>query len=342
MPTYIYIYVRKQLYKAYGARVIVDQLCKQLDNVKVVFSITEIPNGAFVIPYGAIEATELINKKRFPLNIALIIDAYSLGELSTIPYFIFRKCVPLKDIVSMFLRYIKYKFVEYNVLKHYKKAIIVSWGDRSYFANSVLTKRFFNKIEVIQNGVIIPDKLPERKLCIRPIRIGCLSAWASYAFQNLCVFIETIWSKLPSYDGIELIIAGRFLDKEKMDYLMKYPNIRIVGEVEKLESFYDNIDISLITMVKKSGIINRVLDGFSYKIPVLCHPNSLLAFKDLPDCCYTYRNVDEFISSVNAIRDSPIIAKQKAEEAFGFVKKYHDWSVNYKDLKILIDSFFIE
>ena len=57
---------------------------------------------------------------------------------------------------------------------------------------------------------------------------------------------------------------------------------------------------------------NRKLDGFSYNVPILCNPNSLLAFKDLPDCCYTYRNLNEFNTCIKDIIDKPQLALEKS------------------------------
>ena len=150
-------------------------------------------------------------------------------------------------------------------------------------------------------------------------------------------FLKEIWGKLPSYENIELIIAGRGLSSEKIKFMESFHNVKVVGEVEKLEDFYENIDISLIVMLKKCGIINRVLDGFSFNVPVLCRPESLLAFNKLPDCCYTYNDCETFLKAINTIKNKPQVAIEKANMALIYVKEFHDWGVNYKDFSSYIN-----
>ena len=91
-------------------------------------------------------------------------------------------------------------------------------------------------------------------------------------------------------------------------------------------------------MIKECGIINRVLDGFAFKVPVLTRPQSLLAFKDFPNCCYQYTDADSFMKAVNEIRNNRESAKIKTEKAYQFVKDRHDWTTNYKKLKDIIEE----
>lgn len=85
---------------------------------------------------------------------------------------------------------------------------------------------------------------------------------------------------------------------------------------------------------------NRKLDGFSYNVPILCHPNSLLAFKDLPDCCYTYRNLNEFNTCITDIIDNPWLAREKSKKALEFVRFHHNWVNNFQKLgKIILFKF---
>lgn len=65
-------------------------------------------------------------------------------------------------------------------------------------------------------------------------------------------------------------------------------------------------------------------------------PANLLAFKDLPDCCYTYSNTKSFMDAINAIRNSPTVASKKSELAYEYIKQHCDWDNNYRFIKDLI------
>ena len=333
----IYVYVREQLYKAYGVRVIVDKVISLFDNAQVVHSLDRLDSKATVIPYGVLEAYKLIKAKRFKLTMALLVDAFSLGQIEDVKEFGPYSYIPLSYKVKCFLRYFRHLYCEHLILKNYNKVMLVSWGDRDYYAKIPFTKKYVHKIVVVHNGVNMPVRPAYQYEGNKPFRIGCLSAWTgTQVVYTLKIFMEEVWCKLPQDANIELVIAGRGLSEDFIRYLKKFKGVRIIGEVADLKDFYDNVDATLVTMLKKCGIINRVLDGFAYKVPLVCPPANLLAFKDLPDCCYTYSNTKSFMDAINAIRNNPKVASKKSELAYEYIKQHCDWDNNYRFIKDLI------
>lgn len=328
----IYIYLSEHLYKAYGVKVIVDRVETCLENAKIVFSLEEIPNGSIVIPYGVLEAYQVILAKRFRLSLALLIDAYSLGVKSNFFQFLFKSYVPFTYKIKCLLRYFKYLYLEYRILKDFDRIILVSWGDKEYYENMWLTNKYASKISVIPNGVNILDYNREHNHN-NTIKIGCLSHWNIDTIYPFYMFLNEVWKKIPSNKGLELIVAGRGLTKEMRDYISDFKNVTIIGEVEKLDVFYDLIDVSLVTMVKKCGIINRLLDGFSYKTPVICRPENLCAFNNLPDCCYTYTDVNTFLSELDNIKQKPEVMEKKVNMAYEYIVA-NNWDTNYSNFTL--------
>ena len=199
-----------------------------------------------------------------------------------------------------------------------------------------LFKKFGSKFIVVPNGVEIPVPV-EKHLGAdnSKLRIGCLSPWWGPSYYTLQFFLNDVWKKIDK-TGLELVVAGRGMTPEKQAYIERFENVKVIGEVEKLEEFYEQVDVSLITMLKKCGIINRVLDGFSFGVPVMCRPESLLAFKDLPDCCYTYEDANSFMTAIKEIISNPNEALLKADKALAFVRKHHDWEKNYEKFSLEI------
>ena len=330
-----YIYVTKSLYQCYGVKVIVDQVLRTVPDIKLSHKLDEIVQGSEVMPYGILEAVAVLKRKDVIKGMAVLVDAYSLGEISNFQKYYNKHYISLSYRIKCFLRFLKFSYLEYVILRSYKKVMLVSYNDQRYYNQTFPYSRFKHKLVVIPNGVVLPEvsHREPHKLQLGILRIGCLSPWNGMSFYTLQYFLNEIWAKLPSHEGLELIIAGKGLDEYRNKYISQYPNVKIKGFVENLNDFYDNIDVSLITMVKKCGIINRVLDGFAYSVPVLCRHENVLAFKNIPDCYYLYNDVSSFVQSIDNIKNNYQEAMNKAKLARDFVDKNHNWDKNYEYLK---------
>lgn len=332
-----FLYVNSEIYKSYGVRVIVDRIVTQDSTIQICHDLSEIEDGATVYPYGILEAKAVLDAKRFKTGLALLIDAYSLGEYSNFKKMWNKRYIPFSYRLKGLLRSIKFLLLERQIFKAYDRIMLVSYGDKSYYERHQLFKKYANKICVVPNGVILPQ-YPNYHTIQKEgvLRIGCLSPWGGPSFYTLQYFLNEIWCKMPDHDGLELVVAGWGLSPEKKAYIENYPNTRVIGSVEKLEDFYSNIDVSLVTMLKKCGIINRVLDGLSFEVPVLTRPESLLAFKDLPDCYYTYETAESFAASVNSIRNNYEEAIAKTKVAKEYILQNHDWDINYQNINRIL------
>lgn len=332
----IYIYVASRVAKAYGVRVIVDKMRSLFDDVRVTEDIDSLPENAIVIPYGLLASVSLWRKRKYKLGLSLMVDAYTLGIKSELLYFYRKNYVSKKFLMIHLLRYCKYLIYEYIILRNYKNIMLVSYNDRKYYQDKQLTKRYAPKIVVVPNGINLdPNRHSYRNTNTPKFRIGCLSNWDILTYYTLKDFLLEIWSKIDT-SQMELVIAGRELTPAMHEELETYQNVKIIGEVKELNEFYDQIDASLITMVKECGIINRVLDGFAYRVPVITRPQSLLAFENLPDCCYAYTDANSFEQTISVLGRSYDAALQKTNVAYAYVRRFHDWDTNYQVLKDIV------
>lgn len=332
-----YLYVNSEIYKSYGVRVIVDRIVTQYSTIKRCHDLSEIEDGATVYPYGILEAKAVLDANRFKTSLALMIDAYSLGEYSNFRKMWNKTYIPFSYRLKALLRSLKFLLLERQILKAYDRIMLVSYGDKSYYEHHPLFKKYAQKICVVPNGVILPQQPNYHTIQEDAVlRIGCLSPWSGPSFYTLQYFLNEIWCKMPDHDGIELVVAGWGISSEKKSYVENFPNTKVIGAVDKLEDFYNNIDVSLVTMLKKCGIINRVLDGFSFEVPVITRPESLLAFKNLPDCCYTYETAESFKKAIDEIRNDYQSAILKAQKAKMYIVDNHDWDKNYQNINDIL------
>lgn len=334
----VYIYVHSKLLMAHGVQVIVQQIERKIKEATVVNSLKDVPKGAIVIPYGVLESVELIKKKKdYPLVLSMLVDAYSLGESSKLVCFWNKPYIAFSQKLRGALKYVKFTLYEWLILRYYNHVVLVSWGDKYYYSRKLSTRRYAEKITVIPNG-IIPwegNRIYRRKNNHKLI-IGCLSPWDESAFATLQLFLNEIWAKLNTRNNLKLIIAGRYLTEDKKNYILGFENIEVMGEVKDLSEFYDAIDVSLLTMVKRCGIINRLLDAFSYQVPVLTRPQSLLAFKEKLDCCYVYNDVNTFERMVANILNNPLMVQKKVNDARDVILRNNDWEKNYSSFNELL------
>ena len=325
----------------YGVKVIVEHLRQVMQDLHVVHNINETDKYDIVIPYGIIQAKAIVKYGRKEKTCALMVDALSLGMISDFRRMSLYVFIPFKFKIKLLARYFAYLYREYVCLKNYEHVMLVSAYDKSYFARHPLFKRYADKIVVIPNGIDINDIMPSKRLTPSDgvVRIGCLSAWNDSAFYTLRIFLEDIWSKAQKKDdNMRLVVAGTKLTPQKEAILKQYDNVEVMGFVESLDDFFDNIDISLITFLKKCGILNKVLDSFAYEVPVLGRPQNFGAFENIPDCYYTYNDKDSFFSAIKQITSNPTEVQTKVKMAKDYIRENHSWEKNYKTLGRVINK----
>jgi len=69
-------------------------------------------------------------------------------------------------------------------------------------------------------------------------------------------------------ENIEIHVAGKFINNDITDQLKKIPNIKFLGIIDDMESFYKNIDCLL--MVSRTETFPRVIiEAFNMSLPVI-------------------------------------------------------------------------
>ncbi|MEN9919103.1 MAG: hypothetical protein RL662_1539 [Bacteroidota bacterium] len=330
-----------------GVKAIIDNIENQLYkldvNVHVEDDICKIANLSkqfLVIPYGIKAAYDLAKIIKCDLPLALLIDAYTLGCKNLVINSLYRRKVFNTLFLRQLISYIIYSFKENYVLRRYKQIVLVNQYDADYMKNKY--KKIVDFI-ILKNGVALPHLYPSIKSVNKDgkLTIGILSHWSDMAFNDAKSFIEDSYPFLQKNMSIELIVAGRGATQSMINYFDRN-KVSFIGEVLNLSDFFDQIDVYLVSVVKKCGILNKVLDSFAYRKIVIGKIHNFYPFIDLEEGYITYSTNEELLARLTQIQNEELNVDYITKNAFNYVKKYHNWDTNYSGfasyLKKKIDS----
>ena len=333
MNKHIYVYYPTS--DSYGIMVIIRRLIEKLSIIGIDSTFINNLDGRskndFIIPYSTTTALELI-RKGFETKLCLMVDAYSLGELNKVKFYLSKGRVFQYDFVYSIYAYLRAIIEEKLVLRAYENVMLVSQTDIEYL--KTISKSSVKYI-CIPNGVDIPDIAP--KIRSDKLRLGILSSWSNIvSYQENDWFIRSFYMQyIKTNKNVELLIAGRG------DYASRYsklPQVKYIGEVADLNDFFSNIDIFLAVNPKGCGILNRVLDAFSFKVPVIGYEPSFSGFKYMKDSYLTFKNYEEFSQQIAFLINHKEEARLMSDNAYSELLRHNNWDKNYSELVSFIKN----
>jgi len=326
----IYFYVDKINFNFPGFKIISDKILKLIPHSKIITDFTKLNKNEIVIPIGVVASNNLVKSKR-DCQISFLVDAPTLCFRSIIMFYL-RRRIFHSDILMQLIRLIKYSSIEKRILRKFEKVIVVSSYDQSYLE----AKYHKNNVLTISNGVDIKSSAVKVEASFKP-RLGFLYFWGvRNSIDDIDWFVRSYVPKLRMvFPELEIIAAGKGANSEVLSYFKKF-NISYMGEVNNLSEFYSEIDVYITTVRKESGILNKVLDAMAHKKIVVALKGNMMAFDRLENGYYYYNNVDELIASLKDIEGNSSKVNTFIDNSYEYLKKYHDWEKNYRQLFSLI------
>lgn len=320
----------------YGIQIIVDKIALGLEMRGYLVSVIKSPDRAsgYTVP---ISVNPCVCENGIG-NVGILIDSPSLTAISVFKHSI-KYSVYNLDTLKQVLKIVKALFIERKAILNNSKIVVVSAIDCEYLSNRYKNK---SKFYTVKNGVDIPAQklnFPIEKN--KFITLGFISSFSDGAYRDIDWFLKKIWCELPSHynNKFKIIIAGKGSEKYK-HLLEMYENVECVGEVDTINDFYNNIDFSLATIRKKSGVLNKVLESFSFNVPVI-------------GLDYNFYSLPEFIEGKHFLSFRCSNSFQKALDqiemnGFDFdsllnleiLNDNYVWENNYEFLTDLIDDDF--
>ena len=331
--------------RATGIKVILNNIQKKIPGISIPVDsdINKAMGYDIILPYGVLASYDVYKRDKSKCSLSLMVDAESLTNISKFRYLVNKsRVVPFKERYKELLRYFLHLYMEYKIFKSFKKILLVSYYDKKYFEKKLATKKYADKIIVVPNGVIIPNEVKNQRKKDDSIILGFLSEWWSangdLTYERKC-FLEYVWKDaVKANPKLKLVMCGRGMSDRQKEIFKNYPNVIGIGEVDELIDFYNQIDASIIVNVKHAGILNKALDSFAYKCPLIGEKHNFWAFKNIPECFYIYKDGKSLAESAMRIVMNEKEANEKVEKAYHYVVDYHNWDNNYRPLVRIIEQ----
>lgn len=251
------------------------------DEIRKIF--TGIDNYSYLVVYGLNQAfalSKFIYRKniKFKQTIALLVDSeffYASSVLSTLSL----KKSP-KQYLHTLAKKVLYKSRERVCLTKFSDVLYVSRVDEEFVKCKY--KAIRAKLHVIENGIVAPESIKVRKHDYENFRIGFLSTYSPGVInENLRPIVEVVMpSVIKTHPNAKLVVAGRGEEEFLTRYFKQYDYVEYKGAVDSLESFYEDVDIVLPLTLKRNGILNKILEAWSYGKCVVAYDYNFYAFKE--------------------------------------------------------------
>jgi len=223
------------------------------------------------------------------------------------------------------LRSILYTYKERACLNYFSDVIYVSSVDANYVKYYYKPK---NRIHCIPNGVVIED-VEDFSKKLKNCRIGMLTGFSNDTIQNnLIPFLNGAFPRLrSSISNIEFVIAGKGATEKTSSMLRRTDGVIFLGYVDKLEDFYNEVDVVITTVKKECGILNRVLEAWSFGKVVVGYRRNFAAFEKAKEGTHflSADSAEEFVDRLSNIQNGGIDLAKIGFEAHNLVKNDYTW-----------------
>ena len=221
--------------------------------------------------------------------------------------------------------------VELRALRYVLKQADVSAKLKKFVQYVLRPKEFIDLLKYVRQY----DKT-------KSLKLGIIAHWMFVSIDETRWFIDDVFKKLRSiYPGMELIIAGRGDEKMARHYF-RGEGVRFIGEVESLDDFFNNINIYVATVPKGCGVLNKLLDAFSYRVFSIGVEASFSAFTELKEGYLMCDTIEDYVNAIQMYRDNQEQIHRMVENAYEYISQFHtDEEKNYKEVIDVIENMLI-
>jgi polysaccharide biosynthesis protein PslH len=223
------------------------------------------------------------------------------------------------------------KNVEDNFWNKFDKILAISSNDKKYISsktsNNVLLYPFIQQINDTTKKDF-PSKITKL------FHIGAMD-WQPN-INGINWFIENVFSKLVETNNeFELHLAGRNMSKSFIEKNENRKNVFLHGQVQSSQEFMFQNHLLVVPIFEGSGMRVKIIEAFSYNIPVLCNSIAIQGIEK------EFRNkktasildsANDMIQFLKTINNNLELLKVQANTAYNFILENNNTSSILKEI----------
>lgn len=278
-----------------------------------------------VVHLDTINLTEYISDiKGISPCVASPNDCLSLAYLDDILYGpLWLRRIPKK--IWKVMQFLKVQHYERKAYEGFDACFLVSEKDRDYLGK--ICKKTY--IEVIPNGVDMEYYLKRGSISQREspsiIFFGDMSGGNSeYAWWFIKRVLPAIKKKNKE---LKMYIVGNNPNRRLKKYSEDDPQVVVTGYVEDIRPFIENSDIVVSPVLKRCGILNKVLIGMAMEKPIVGTRQSFTGLQGMVDGinAMSVKGKREFARRVSLLLEEREEAREIGKNARNLVEKMYRW-----------------
>ncbi|NBH73773.1 glycosyltransferase [Clostridiaceae bacterium] len=280
-----------------------------------------------ILAYGlnvSYAISKILDKRCRAMLVSLTRDSLYFGTLFSL---LMGKTINANSIKRI-LRLIPYRMKEKYLTRNCKCMVYASKWDADKVSNG------YGKIKAdiitVPNGIHVTDFFTNKKHDFeKEIVLGFIGYW-TVDYMDECIYpMLSICEAINNKNEIKvkLILAGRNISNSQKNVLSKYEFVKVLGAVEQLDEFYNSIDIFISTVKKKNGILNKVLEAFSYKKCVIGFEDNFYAIEGCVngENCLIANTNEEFEAMLYHIKNGKINPDTIGVNAYKLIQVHYSW-----------------
>jgi glycosyltransferase involved in cell wall biosynthesis len=240
-----------------------------------------------------------------------------------------------KAMVSFFV-----KLIEGSACRKATAIIASSAKDKELFIE--LYKIAKEKVCIISNGAcIVAHSADEKRKAVRlklniseakPVLLF-IGAYYQPNIEAAKFIVNELALKLPE---TELVLLGAVSEYFKNNNLPK--NLRLLGKISDagLSDWLTAADIGINPMFSGSGINMKMLDYFSFGLPVVATWTGARGFVDLEPKYFIACQPDEFVDEIKMLLNNAELRKNLGMQARRLAEENYDWKKKSEELSCLL------
>ena len=157
--------------------------------------------------------------------------------------------------------------------------------------------------------------------------------------------LERITAAIKNLNGVELVIAGRIIDKEFLNEVLETPNVKYKGLLLPVDALTleANSDVFIILYdlsipINQIANPNKIFEAMMFGLPVITNVTSELITETGCGIIVDYNNPNQIKNAIISLRDNDELRKTLGTNGRRAFEQKYNWSIMEQELYRIYDA----